>query len=53
MATPHVTGAVALYAAANPGMSAAAIKNAILSNAVATASLSGRCVTGGRLKVVW
>lgn len=51
MATPHVTGAVALYAASHPGSSAAAIKNAILSSAVPTASLSGKCVTGGRLNV--
>ncbi len=51
MATPHVTGAVALYAASNPTASAATIKNAILSNALPTASLSGRCVSGGRLNV--
>ncbi len=51
MATPHVTGGVALYAASNPGASAATIKNAILSSAVPTASLSGKCVTGGRLNV--
>jgi subtilisin family serine protease len=51
MATPHVTGAVALYAASNPSASAATIKNAILSTAVATPSLAGKCVTGGRLNV--
>ncbi len=51
MATPHVTRACALYAASNPGASAAQIKNAILSSAVPTASLSGICVTGGRLNV--
>jgi subtilisin family serine protease len=51
MATPHVTGGVALYAAYHPGSSAAAIKNAILSSAVPTASLTGKCVTGGRLNV--
>ena len=49
MATPHVTGAVALYASVNPGRSAAQIKSAILSSAVPTASLSGKTVTGGRL----
>jgi subtilisin family serine protease len=49
MATPHVTGAVALYASVHPGASAAQIKNAILSSAVPTASLAGRTVTGGRL----
>jgi subtilisin family serine protease len=51
MATPHVTGGAALYASSHPGASAATIKNAILSSAVPTASLSGKCVTGGRLNV--
>lgn len=51
MATPHVSGAAALYAASHPGASAATIKSAILSSAVPTASLSGKCVTGGRLNV--
>lgn len=51
MATPHVTGAAALYAASHPGASAASIKSAILGSAVATSSLSGKCVTGGRLNV--
>lgn len=51
MATPHVSGAAALYAASNPGASAATIKNAILSSITPTASLSGKTVTGGRLNV--
>ena len=51
MATPHVSGAAALYAAYHPGSSAATIKNAILSTAVATPSLVGKTVTGGRLSV--
>jgi subtilisin family serine protease len=51
MATPHVTGAAALYAATHPFASASAIKGAILSAAVPTSSLSGRTVTGGRLNV--
>ncbi len=51
MAAPHVTGGVALYAASNPGASAATIKAAILNSVVPTASLSGKCVTGGRLNV--
>jgi subtilisin family serine protease len=51
MATPHVTGGAALYAASNPTASAAAIKLAILNSAVPTASLSGKCVTGGRLNL--
>ncbi|MBC8155314.1 MAG: S8 family serine peptidase, partial [Bacteroidetes bacterium] len=49
MATPHVTGAAALYASVKPGATAAQIKNAILSSAVPTPSLSGRVVTNGRL----
>ncbi len=51
MATPHVTGACALYAASHPGATAAQIKAAILGSTIATASLSGKCVTGGRLNV--
>ncbi len=51
MATPHVTGAAALYAASHPGASAATIKGAIVSSAVPTASLAGKCVSGGRLNV--
>ena len=51
MAAPHVTGAAALYAATHTGASAATIKNAILSAGVPTGSLSGKCVTSGRLTV--
>jgi subtilisin family serine protease len=53
MATPHVSGAAALYASLNPGASAAQIKAAILNAAQATptSSLNGKCVTGGRLNV--
>ena len=51
MATPHVTGAAALYASTHPGSTAAQIKSAILSTTTATQSLSGKCVTGGRLNV--
>lgn len=49
MATPHVTGAVALYAAIHPGATALQIKNALLGAARSTPSLSGKTVTGGRL----
>lgn len=49
MATPHVTGTAALYAAGHPNSSASTIKGAILSTTVPTASLSGKTVTGGRL----
>jgi len=51
MATPHVTGACALYAGTHPGASAAQIKGAILSSTVSTSSLAGKCATGGRLNV--
>ncbi len=51
MATPHVSGAAALYAATHSLASAADIKAAILNNAKATPSLSGKTVTGGRLSV--
>lgn len=51
MACPHVTGAAALYAATHPGSSASQIKSGILGSAVATSSLSGKTLTGGRLNV--
>lgn len=51
MATPHVTGAAALYASLHLGATAQQIKNAILSSTVATPSLAGRTVTGGRVNV--
>ena len=51
MATPHVTGAVALYASTHPGSTAAQIKSAILTSTIATSSLQGMCVSGGRLNV--
>jgi thermitase len=52
MATPHVTGAVALYASTHSA-TAEQIKAAILAAAKATptASMTGRSVTGGRLNV--
>ena len=51
MATPHVTGAAALYAAYHPGATAQQIKTAILGNAVPTASCNGKVSTNGRLNV--
>ena len=51
MATPHVTGAAALYKALNPSATAAQIKTALLGSATATASCAGKVVTGGRLNV--
>jgi subtilisin family serine protease len=51
MATPHVTGAAAMYASSHPGATAGQIKAAILGSVVSTPSLSGKTVTGGRLNV--
>lgn len=51
MATPHVTGACALYASIYTGATATQIKAAILNSATPTSSLSGKTVTGGRLNV--
>lgn len=56
MATPHVSGAAALFAArtlTNSGSlpSARAIRDAITGATIPTASLAGRTVTGGRLNV--
>ncbi|MGH8441376.1 MAG: S8 family serine peptidase, partial [Nevskiaceae bacterium] len=49
MATPHVSGAAALYASTHPGASHLQIQQAILSSGTPTASLSGKTVTGARL----
>ena len=51
MATPHVTGAAALYKALNPGATASQIKAALMNTATATSSCAGKVVTGGRLNV--
>lgn len=51
MATPHVTGAIALYAAKHPNSSARQIREALLASTTPTASLVGRTATGGRLNV--
>ena len=52
MATPHVTGALALYASQHPTATAADLRTAILGNATPTTSLAGITVTGGRLNLV-
>src|SRR5262249_44286316 len=49
MATPHVSGAAALYASTHPTASASQIRAAILGAALPTASLTGKVSTGGRL----
>lgn len=51
MATPHVTGALALMASANLQATAKQLKDALLQSAVATTSLSGKTLSGGRLDV--
>ena len=51
LATPHVTGAVALYAAKHPNATAAEIKAAILGSVTQTRMLKGKCVTGGMLNL--
>lgn len=52
MAAPHVTGAVALYAAAKPNASPSTIREAILRSATPTDSLLGKTTTGGRLSIM-
>jgi len=51
MATPHVTGAAALYASTHPGASHLQVRDAILSSGTPTASLAGKTATGDRLNV--
>ena len=49
MATPHVTGAAALYASTHPSATAPQISDAILSTSVQTSSVLGKTISGGRL----
>lgn len=52
MATPHVTGAVALYASIHPGSTAAQTRNDLLTAGVRPlAALEGITVTGGALDI--
>lgn len=51
MATPHVTGAVALIAAEFPAETITERITRILSHAAPLASLNGKCVTGGLLNL--
>ncbi len=51
MAAPFVTGAIALYAAVNPGATAATIRADLLASTTATTSLAGLTLTGGRLDI--
>jgi subtilisin family serine protease len=50
-AAPHVAGAAALLLAANPGLTASQLAQALLRGAVATPALQGLVATGGRLDV--
>lgn len=51
MATPHVSGAAALYKQNNASATAAQVKAAIMGNAAPTASCNGKVVSNGRLDV--
>ncbi len=51
MATPHVTGAVALAASVYASETVAQRKTRILNSTVALGSLTGLCVTGGMLNL--
>ena len=51
MASPHVAGAIALYAAANPTATPQQILEALYASTAATTSLDGKTVSGGRLDV--
>ena len=51
MATPHVTGSVALLASKYPTATALQLRTAILATATPTASVTGKVVTDGRLNV--
>ena len=49
MATPHVAGAVALAWSLSPDSTAAEIKASVLASVDPIPSMTGKCVTGGRL----
>ena len=51
MATPHVTGAAALYASTHAGQSANQIRQALLQSAAPTTALTGKSTTGARLNL--
>ena len=51
MASPHVAGACALIKAAGPSLSHTQVRQLLLDQVTPTTSLSGKCVTGGRLNL--
>jgi subtilisin family serine protease len=51
MATPHVTGAIALLAAGEPGLTAVELRKRLLATAVPTPSVATTTRTGGRLNL--
>jgi subtilisin family serine protease len=51
MASPHVAGAIALFAASNPTYTAKQIRAELLGSAEYTASLAWKTVTNGRLDI--
>ncbi len=51
MATPHVTGALALCASLDPGLGAGVLRSRLLGSGTQTASLLGKTVTGDRLDI--
>ena len=51
MATPHVTGAIALAASANTALTPQQLRGAVLNSVTLTTSLSSITVTGGRLDI--
>ena len=51
MATPHVSGAIALLAASRPTATAAEIRSALLNSATPLTALAGKVASGGLLNV--
>ena len=51
-ATPFVSGVAALLLSYDPTLTTAELKSAIMNGADTVASLSGKCVTGGRLNAL-
>ena len=51
MATPHVTGALALCASIDPALTPRQLRSTLLSTTMATTSLASTTATGGRLDI--